>query len=35
MYKLVQYLGVTLPLINQDFQAKETIGICNWWLAEN
>ena len=27
--------GSNTSLINQDFQAKETIGICNWWLAEN
>lgn len=27
--------GSNTSLINQDFQAKETIGICNWRLAEN
>ena len=27
--------GSNASLINQDFQAKETIGICNWRLAEN
>ena len=27
--------GSNTSLINQDFQAKETIGICNWRPAEN
>lgn len=27
--------GSNASLINQDFQAKEKIGICNWRLAEN
>ena len=27
--------GSNTSLINQDFQGKETIGICNWRLAEN